>query len=108
MDFNSFEKEIDTTLKKIRETLLEKGKEYVRNNNPLHNFEVGARKKNTSREKVLDGFLLKHEISIEDMTNDLDLGVLPTKEKVNEKFIDNIVYLLIKKASFIDRIENKK
>lgn len=108
MEFNTFEKEIDATLKKVRETLLIKGKEYVRNNNPLHNFEVGARKKNTTREKVLDGFLLKHEISIEDMTNDLDLGILPTKEKVDEKFIDNIVYLLIKKASFIDRIQNKK
>lgn len=108
MDFDAFEKEIDATLNKVRETLLIKGREYVRNNNPLHNFEVGARKKNTTREKVLDGFLLKHEISIEDMTNDLDSGKLPTKEKVDEKFIDNIVYLLIKKASFIDRIENKK
>ena len=108
MNFDKFQEEIESTLEKVKEVLLIKGKEYVRNNNPLHNFEVGARKKDTTREKVLDGFLLKHEISIEDMTNDLDLGILPTKEKVNEKFIDNIVYLLTKKSSFIDRIENER
>lgn len=107
MEIDAFDKEVESTINKIRDVLLVKGKEYIRNNNPLHNFEVGARKKNTTREKVLDGFLLKHEISIEDMTNDLDKGILPSKDIVNEKFMDNIIYLLIKKACFIDRIDNK-
>lgn len=103
----SFDEVIENTLEQIKEKLLVKGKEYRRNNNPYHNFETGARKKNISREKALDGMLLKHEISIEDMTNDLDNGILPTIEAVNEKFDDNIIYLLIKKAMMIDRIENK-
>lgn len=103
---DSFDKVVDETLCHIRETMIIKGKEYRRNNNPFHNFEVGARKKNTSREKALDGMLLKHEISIEDMTNDLDAGILPTEAMVNEKFNDNIIYLLLKKAMFIDRIKN--
>jgi predicted patatin/cPLA2 family phospholipase len=100
-----FEKVVDTTLQQIRDILIEKGKEYRRNNNPFHNFEVGAKKKSISREKVLDGMLLKHEISIDDMTNDLDLGKLPAASVVNEKFNDNLIYLIIKKAMFLDRIK---
>lgn len=103
---DSFDTVIEETLQEIRETMIIKGREYRRNNNPFHNFEVGARKKNTSREKALDGMLLKHEISIEDMTNDLDAGILPTEAMVNEKFNDNIIYLLLKKAMLIDRIQN--
>lgn len=103
-----FDSIVEETLNSARQTLVVKGKEYRRDNNPFHNFDVGARKKNISREKVLDGFLLKHEISIEDLTNDLDLGKLPTEEAVNEKFGDAIVYLIIKKAMFIDRIKNQK
>lgn len=104
----AFERIVDETLQQIRETLIVKGKEYRRNNNPFHNFEVGAIKKSISREKVLDGMLLKHEISIEDMTNDLDNGKLPSESSVNEKFGDNLVYLLLKKAMFIDRILKAK
>ena len=55
-------------------------------------------------EKVLDGFLLKHEISISDITNDLEKGIIPTKDIVNEKFGDNIIYLILKKAMILSRI----
>lgn len=109
-EYNSeaeFEKVVDETLQQIRETLIAKGKEYRRNNNPFHNFEVGARKKNITREKVLDGMMLKHEISIEDITNDLDSGKLPTEAVVNEKFGDVLIYLILKKAMFLQRILNK-
>lgn len=101
-----FEQVVDETLQQIRDTLIVKGKEYRRNSNPFHNFEEGSRMKNISREKALDGMLLKHEISINDMTNDLDKGKLPSLSAVNEKFGDNLIYLLLKKAMFVDRIEN--
>ena len=100
-----FEEIVDITLNQLKETLIIKGKEYRRNNDPFHNFNQGARKTGLTRENVLDGFLLKHEISIEDMTNDLDEGILPSLDKVEEKFNDNLIYLLIKKASIIDKIE---
>ena len=100
-----FDELIDQTLNQIRETLLVKGKEYRRNNNVFHNFDEGSKRSGLIREKVLDGFLLKHEISIADMTNDLVEGKLPKIETVEEKFGDNLIYLLIKKASIIDRIE---
>jgi hypothetical protein len=102
---SEFDSVVSKTLIDIRELLITKGIEYRRNGNVYHNFEQGAAMTGTSREKVLDGFLLKHEISINDMTNDLESGILPTREKVEEKFNDNLIYLLIKKAMILDRID---
>ena len=103
-----FNEVVEETLNEIRETLIVKGKEYRRNNNPFHNFDIGAQRSGLIREKVLDGFLLKHEISISDITNDLVDNKLPTKKVIDEKFGDNLIYLLIKKASIIDKIEKNE
>ena len=105
MTENRFEQIVDETLNQIRETLIKKGAEYRRNQDPFHNFNVGSRITGLIREKVLDGMLLKHEISIADMTNDLEKGILPKIETVEEKFGDNLIYLILKKASIIDKIE---
>ena len=102
---SEFDSVVSKTLIDIRDLLITKGKEYRRNGNVYHNFEQGAAMTGMSREKVLDGFLLKHEISISDMTNDLESGILPTRDKVEEKFNDNLIYLLIKKAMILDRID---
>lgn len=107
MTEQQFDTVIETTLENIRNILVVKGKEYRRNENPFHNFEEGSKSSGLIREKVLDGFLLKHEISIKDITNDLTINKLPTREVIEEKFNDNIIYLLLKKAMFIDRITNK-
>jgi predicted patatin/cPLA2 family phospholipase len=101
----NFEEVIESTLVTLKELLITKGKEYRRNDNVYHNFDQGARIKGITPEKALDGMLLKHEISIADMTNDLDKGILPTKEKVEEKFNDNLIYLLIKKAMILNRLK---
>jgi hypothetical protein len=100
-----FDEVVTKTLVELKELLVVKGKEYRRNNNVYHNFDQGAKIKGITPEKVLDGFLLKHEVSIADITDDLDKGILPTKEKVEEKFNDNIIYLLIKKAMILDRLK---
>ena len=100
-----FDEIVEEVCEQVKQTLLVKAKEYRRQNNPFHNFDVGSQRSGLIREKVLDGFLLKHEISIADITNDLVDGKLPTKELLDEKFGDNIIYLIIKKASIIDKIE---
>ena len=105
MTEDRFDQIVDKTLDRIKETLIIKGKEYRRNNNPFHNFDEGSKRTGLIREKVLDGMLLKHEISISDMTNDLEKGILPNIDTVVEKFDDNLIYLILKKASIIDKIE---
>jgi hypothetical protein len=102
-----FDEVVDIFLNSIRETLIVKGKEYRRNNNPFHNFDIGSQRSGLIREKVLDGFLLKHEISIADITNDLEKGILPTIKTLDEKFGDNVIYLILKMASIIDKIEQQ-
>lgn len=105
MTENRFEQIVDETLNQIQNVLIEKAKEYRRNNDPFHNFNEGSKRTGLIREKVLDGMLLKHEISIADMTNDLVKNILPKIETVEEKFGDNLIYLILKKASIIDKIE---
>ena len=100
-----FDEVVDEVCEQISNVLKVKAKEYRRNDNPFHNFDVGSQRSGLIREKVLDGFLLKHEISIADITNDLVDGKLPTIKVLDEKFGDNVIYLIIKMASIIDKIE---
>lgn len=98
----NFEYIISETLMQIKELLLIKGKEYRRDNNPYHNFEIGAAIEQKTREEVLQGFLLKHLISVKDMRNDLKKGIFPTEDKVNEKYNDILIYFMIEKAMMIE------
>ena len=99
-----FDNIIENTLEKIRVLLTVKGKEYRRNNNPYHNFEVAAKMNNCTREQALHGFALKHLVSISDIRNDIANGKLPNIMTVEEKFGDIITYFLLEKASIINKI----
>lgn len=98
-----FDKIVEDILDNARETLINKGKEYRRNNNPYHNFEVGAEIKNVSREEIIDDFMLKHYISYRDMINDIKEGKYPTNDYVREKLGDIRNYLILLEASIINR-----
>jgi hypothetical protein len=100
-----FDMEVQSTLQKIQQLLLVKGKEYRRNSDPFHNFNVGSQISGEIPEKVLQGFLLKHLVSYQDMLNDIEQGKLPKIELVEEKFLDIIVYMVIQKAQIINRIK---
>lgn len=102
-----FKNVLKDTLEKTQETLGVKAMEYVRNNNAMHNFDVGARITGQTREKVLYGFALKHHISINDLRNDIEAGKLPKAETVEEKYGDAINYLILEKASILHKIENQ-
>ena len=108
MTNEKFDLIVNEFIEKIKHTLLVKSKEYQRNENPFHNFDEGSKRSGLIREKVLDGFLLKHEISIADITNDLEKDILPKISTIDEKFGDNVIYLIIKMASIIDKIENNE
>lgn len=100
-----FENQIELTLEHIKGLLIQKGREYRRNNNPFHNFERGAEISGRSREEVLQGFLLKHLISVEDLRNDSKRGDFPDVSKIHEKYNDILVYFLIEKIMMLDNVE---
>jgi hypothetical protein len=107
MTEEEFDLVVDFRIEEIKQTLQMKGKEYKRNNDPLHNFEVAARLGNTTREKALWGFALKHYVSFMDMLDDIEKGTLPKTEKVDEKLGDLINYLILCEASIKDKIVNE-
>lgn len=103
---NNFDDLIISTLEDIQNLLIVKGKEYRRNNNPFHNFERGSELSGKSREEVLQGFLLKHLVSVEDMRNDSKLGIHASYEKINEKYNDIILYFLLEKCMMIENMKS--
>lgn len=109
MTEKKFEWVIEKTLENIKNTLIIKGKEYRRFENPFHNFEEAAKVLNSNREDALWGFAMKHYVSIQDIKTDLRTeGKLPSKAKIEEKYNDLLIYLMIEKASLIDRIDEKE
>lgn len=102
-----FDTLVDTRCMQIKRTLIEKGKEYRRNNDPLHNFRIAAKVQNTTEEKALWGFAAKHYVSFLDIINDIEQGNLPTMEVVDEKIGDLINYLILCEASIKEKIINK-
>lgn len=100
-----FDMEVQSTLQKIQQLLLVKGKEYRRNSDPFHNFNIGSQISGEIPEKVLQGFLLKHLVSYQDMLNDIEQDKLPKIELVEEKMNDIITYFVIQKAQIINRIK---
>ena len=105
MEVEHFDQILEDRIRKIRLSLLIKGKEYRRNNDPLHNFNRGAKLSGQSREKVLWGFALKHHVSFLDMLDDMDAGKFPKIETVDEKIGDLINYLILCEASIKDKIK---
>src|SRR5690554_3121553 len=95
MTTQEFDKVIQESLSKIHEVLVVKAKEYRRNENPFHNFDIAARIKNETREEALYGMFIKHFVSIGDIREDVKKNILPTKELVEEKYTDAINYLLL-------------
>jgi hypothetical protein len=101
-----FDTLVDTRCMIIKRTLVEKGKEYRRNNDPLHNFRIAAKVQNTTEEKALWGFAAKHYVSFLDILNDIEQGRLPEQEVVDEKIGDLINYLILCEASIKEKINN--
>lgn len=99
-----FERYIENTLQSLQLLIIDKGREYRRNNNPYHNFERGSILTGKPKEEVLQGFLLKHLISVEDMRNDAAKGVFPTESKIHEKYNDILVYFMLEKAMMLENV----
>ncbi len=104
MTEQQFETLVNQRLEKIKQTLIEKGREYRRNQDPLHNFKRAAETLGTTREKALWGFATKHLISFLDILDDVEKGKLASIHQVDEKIGDLINYLILCEASLKDRL----
>ena len=98
---------VKNTLSECESVLIKKGNEYHRNDNPLHNFEYGSLIVGKTREEVIQGFALKHLISVLDIVNDISKDKNPSKEITDEKIGDLINYLLLLKFSIYKRIKKE-
>lgn len=104
MTEQKFDELVDERTQKIKASLIVKGKEYRRNNDPLHNFNIAAQVNKTTREKALWGFAIKHYVSFLDILDDIEKGILPKEEVIDEKIGDLINYLILAEASIKDKI----
>lgn len=95
---------LNEILETIRQTLIVKAKEYVRNEDRMHNFNVAATKTGNTREEVMRQFRLKHDVSVDDILSDIKAGKLPTKALVMEKYGDIINYNILELMSILQKI----
>ncbi len=86
------------------DTLANKAIEYSRNDNRFHNFIVAGRRLGCDPIQALVGMKEKHSVSLADMLDDLKNGKLPTITMLNEKFGDEINYLILEYAMFRERM----
>lgn len=70
----------------------QKHTEYSRNNDKLYNFKRAGEILRCSPEKALLGMWIKQVVSLIDIVEDLDNGILPTEALLNEKITDVIDY----------------
>lgn len=104
-EFN-FDEVVDNRLRKIKEILFIKAKEYIREDNPFHNMDCAANDLNKEPEDALVGMAIKHWISIKDMINDLYEGKVPTEAVIDEKFGDWIVWMILLEGLFKRRLNS--
>ena len=98
-DFQDF---IKGRLNYIENTLITKGKEYT-DVNWLDNFEEACKFKGLEINsenliKVLDGYRLKHQISINKLQKDIANGKSVSSDLINEKYGDLMNYNLLEQA----------
>lgn len=103
-EFNTL---VEMRCQSIKNVLAKKAVEYSAADNRLHNFDRGVQLSGQSREKVLLGMMLKHEISVLDIVDNIEKNNLPTVEMVDEKLGDWINYLILLEASIKQKIKKQ-
>jgi hypothetical protein len=106
MTTEKFEEIFNSRIEKIKDLLIVKAKEYATNDDRLHNFRKAANRLGTSMEAICwQHFCEKHLVSLDDIINDTKLGKFPSKEKLEEKLMDILIYGFLLEAAFVEDIE---
>jgi hypothetical protein len=101
---SEFERVVKHRLDKCQEVLIKKGKEYSKEDGDRleHFYKAAYRRGNKGVGETLMGMKVKHTICIDDMVEKMDSGELLDREQIEEKFTDEINYLLLLEALLID------
>jgi len=102
MTDEQFNELLSETQETMRNTLIQKAKEYQRGDR-LSNFKTAATRLNCTPERALLGMLEKHSTAIFDYVNDLEVGRRMPLEQWQEKIIDSINYLVLLLALATER-----
>ena len=85
MTREEYNKSIEAQLKRVKETLIKKNKEYSTDNSPLYNFHQSAKLLRVSPKECALAFMVKHLTSIIDMTqSDIDYPMELWREKLGD------------------------
>ena len=106
-EFNLF---LDNVIRvHIKGVMCAKSDEYSRREDKLYNFYRAGAMSENSPEECLRGMKLKHDVSLDDMLNDLCIDKTHPQELWQEKLGDSINYLILLWALLKERYdwENK-
>lgn len=101
-----FNKVVEDRIRKIKDTLASKGKEYS-TDDKLHNFKKAGRILNCSKEEALRGMLMKHIVSVDDLINNLEFKT-PSIAVIDEKLGDIINYYILLEACLVERLDERE
>ena len=100
-EFKNLVKQLDEGWNSLM--FVQKHADYSRNGDKLHNFKRAAVRRSTIPEDALMGMAEKHFVSIEDMVDDLVLGIEHPLEKWDEKLCDAVNYYKLLRALLEER-----
>ncbi len=102
MTHKDFSLLLERRIKKTREVLDKKSREYSKEGDKLHNFKRAGRVNDEHPSQSAHGMLTKHLVSYMDMVKDLSDGKEYTREQLDEKFGDIINYFILQEAIFVE------
>lgn len=103
INLSFYEKELALTLESIKNKLGIKGEEYSTSTDKFHNFNEGAIRLKCTPERCLEAYNTKHLVSYSDMLDNLDKGIVPSDEYIDEKLGDIINYFILQKIQLKQR-----
>jgi hypothetical protein len=89
----------------VKGVMCKKSEEYSRGDDKLYNFKRASEMSGNNPEECLRGMKLKHDVSLEDMLDDLWDDVEHPQELWQEKLRDEINYLILLWALLSERYE---
>lgn len=84
-----------------------KSEEYSTEQDKLHNFKVAAQLQNCTPITALAGMMAKHTVSVYDLVERQENGLVVTKEMWDEKIGDHINYLLLLDALITEKFDEE-